>query len=132
MIVIVPVMSLCCRLPTVTFLDLTEFRQSVFEFAVGGRILTLWEDWSDITNDDRRHECSRSNVHDHCMEWPRTHPDLFEELAILASNFASCDLQHCQRKLDAHNRKEQGSELGSVVLSGVVSAPAGPVKHSSR
>ena len=125
-------MYVCCRLPTVTFLDLTEFRKSVFEFACGGRMIKLWECWSDVNEDDRRHVCARANVHDCCMEWPRTHPDEFEELVILASNFACCDLAKCQKILDDHNKKKERSEVASVLLSGAVSVPQGPPKHSSR
>ena len=90
--------------------DLTEFRQSLFEFCTGARIVGCWP-WSASTSTDRMGLCGREDVHRYGLLWPRLHPEDFPGFCSVASAFCNGDLNQARRQLLSYVQ-----ELGEQLL----------------
>lgn len=112
--------------------DLKELRQSVFDFACGGRMCALWDDWGAVDANDRASVCGREDVRAHCFEWATLNAERFTEISTLIANFANQDYDGAKSLWEAYKKEQAKSENASVVLSGAVDVEGLPKKQSKR
>ena len=112
--------------------NLKELRQSVFDFACGGRMCALWNDWGAIDANDRASVCGREDVRAHCFEWATLNAETFGEICRLIANFANRDYATAKSLWEAYKKEQAKSENASVVLSRAVNVEGLPKKQSKR
>jgi hypothetical protein len=111
--------------------NLRGFRDDLFDFAMGGRILGLWPSgWHTVSDDDRDHVCSMSLVSMYCVSWVLEHPADMEEVAKYALTCPTDSPAAVRAKL----KKLVAAKLvdPSVALSGPVDMANLPPKSSAR
>jgi hypothetical protein len=114
-------------------MNLSEFRQDLFEFCCGGRLSGMWGELEqEISEADMLHVCSHHDVRERAIEWPRTHPYDFDEKCHLASNFANGDIKKATNNMVAYLKKQQNSTNREVELSGIVDTSGLTPKASKR
>jgi hypothetical protein len=91
----------------------------MFEFGCGGRMVGLWPNWSAIGDMDLHHVCSREDVTQYCIDWPKNH-DEFGDICSLVSALANGDFKKENAKWLKYAKKQASSENASALFSGAI------------
>lgn len=111
--------------------DLAAFRDNLFEFAMGGRVLNLWGDaWGCITRNDMRHQCGMADVREYCVSWPLTNAFEFDRWLSYAVSYPNGNLKEWKKQYKRYVTAEEADP--SVELSGVVELDGLGAKSSIR
>ena len=114
-------------------MDLSEFRQDLFEFCCGGRMSLMWgETGQEISEADRLHVCSHHDVRARAIEWPRENPADFEEKCALVTNFANGDIKKATKATATYLRTQGNPVNAEAELSGIVEVKGLKPKASKR